>query len=104
MRYMNQRKFIIHSFIVFLFFMLHLSTPARGDGSLGEILNPGRLPYLKNSKSIQISSWDTTGENADFHPISPGKTINIANINGPGVITHLWCTIASDDPQILRNL
>ncbi len=72
--------------------------------SLENVLDIGRLPMLKSSKSVQISSYDRTGGNGDAFPIEPGKTLTMADIKGAGVVTHLWVTIASPEPQFLRKL
>src|SRR2546426_3637329 len=38
----------------------------------------------------RASSADTTGGNADFRPIEPGKTLTLLDADGPGVLTHIW--------------
>lgn len=72
--------------------------------ALENLLDVGRLPYLKSSRSIQISSTDPNGQNADFRPIEPGKTLTLADIQGAGTVAHIWVTIASPEPQFLRKL
>ncbi|MDD2797659.1 MAG: DUF2961 domain-containing protein [Bacteroidales bacterium] len=52
----------------------------------------------------RISSTDTTGGNADYIPhILPGEKRIIANINGSGVINHIWITIAPGPDKLMRN-
>jgi hypothetical protein len=46
----------------------------------------------KSSKTHRISSWDITGRNADFWQLKPGETRILADIAGPGKITHIWFT------------
>ncbi|MBI4535557.1 MAG: DUF2961 domain-containing protein [Ignavibacteriae bacterium] len=77
---------------------------ASAQTQLENILSPSRLPYLKNSKLIQISSHDTTGGNNDFIVIKNGETAVIADIQGPGIITQLWVTIFSKDKFFLRRI
>jgi len=77
---------------------------AAAQPTLDNILAPSRLPYLKNSTLIQISSNDTTGGNNDCITIPAGGTARIAEITGPAVITHLWCTISSRDKHFLRRI
>ncbi|HTY38794.1 MAG TPA: glycoside hydrolase family 172 protein [Bacteroidota bacterium] len=72
--------------------------------SLDNILSPSRLPYLKNSRLYQISSYDHTGGNADYVPIAAGGTAYLADIPGPGVIVQFWVTIGAKDPYFLRRL
>lgn len=50
------------------------------------------------------SSWDKTGRNADAWRIEPGETKVLADLKGPGVISHIWFTINSPDNQYLRKL
>lgn len=62
------------------------------------------LATAKDFRAKRISSWDTTGGNADAWPIEPGETKTLAEIDGPGSISHIWFTIASPDPHYLRKL
>lgn len=71
---------------------------------LDNILSPSRLPYLKDSKLIQISSHDTTGGNDDYIAIPAGATATLAKVQGPGVIAHIWVTISSRDQYFLRRI
>ncbi|MEJ2636001.1 MAG: DUF2961 domain-containing protein [Calditrichia bacterium] len=75
-----------------------------GQSALDNILSPARLPYLKPSKMIQISSHDTTGGNNDRISLRPGEKATIAQMKGPGVITRIWVTIDSRDPYFLRRI
>jgi Protein of unknown function (DUF2961) len=65
------------------------------------------LPWYTRSQSYQSlkqSSHDTTGGNSDRWPIEPGKTLEVYTQNGPGVITHIWFTIAAESPNYLKEL
>jgi len=62
------------------------------------------LTLAKDFKPARISSYDVTGGNADFWEIKPGETKALAEIDGPGVISHIWFTIASPDQFYLRKL
>src|SRR6185295_12409845 len=42
--------------------------------------------------------------NLDFLPLAAGAQITLAELKGPGVITHLWLTVESDDPYYPRLL
>lgn len=64
----------------------------------------GTLPSLKNGKMQQISSYDRNGGNNDRINIPAGETAEIANIEGPGVISRIWMTIDSRDPHFLRRI
>ncbi len=76
----------------------------RSQTGLDNILSPSRLPYLKTSRLIQVSSNDTTGGNSDFISVRAGATARLAELQGPGVVTMIWMTIASSDPYFLRRI
>lgn len=67
-------------------------------------IDPGRLPFLKNGKLNQVSSYDTTGANNDRINIPANEIATIARIDGPGVIARIWITIDSRDPHFLRRI
>ncbi len=52
----------------------------------------------------RISSYDRTGGNADFRQIAPGETLTLLDEAGPGTITHVWITIATDEQFHLKKL
>jgi hypothetical protein len=56
------------------------------------------LPRLRNSKRRRASSWDRSGGNDDRLTIRPGETAVLADLEGPGSINHIWCTVARDSP------
>ncbi|HEY6337903.1 MAG TPA: glycoside hydrolase family 172 protein [Candidatus Sulfotelmatobacter sp.] len=68
---------------------------------------PASLATLAQAKDYvqhRSSSYDRSGGNADFRTIAPGETLTLLDEAGPGLITHLWVTIASDDPHHLKAL
>jgi hypothetical protein len=50
------------------------------------------LPRIKNGKTGRFSSWNRTGRNSDNWKIPAGKSQVLADIEGPGKITHIWMT------------
>ena len=62
---------------------------------------PANLDFLPfytralNYKSLKQSSYDKTGGNSDRWPIAPGAVQEVFNAQGPGVISHIWFTIAA---------
>jgi len=62
------------------------------------------LPQAKDYIQHRASSYDRSGGNADYRTIAPGDTLTLLDESGPGLITHLWITIASDDPNHLKAL
>ena len=67
----------------------------------------GLLPAYARAqtyRSLKQSSYDTTGGNSDRWPIKGGDTKEVFLAEGPGVITHIWFTIASPSPNHLKEL
>ncbi len=72
------------------------------------------LAKLRNARTFRASSWDRTGRNRDNWQIPPGATVVLADIDGPGAITHIWMTQsmritrmadhAVQDPDMYRKL
>ena len=52
----------------------------------------------------RISSYDRSGGNDDYRPLAPGETLTLLDEAGPGEISHLWMTIASDERFHLKRL
>lgn len=55
-------------------------------------------------KSLKQSSYDRTGGNRDSWNIQPGATQEVFNAQGPGVISHIWFTIAARGGDHLKEL
>ena len=62
------------------------------------------LARLRGYKARRSSSWDRSGGNGDSVRVEPGGTATLLDVTGAGVVTHLWFTIASNDPHHLKNL
>jgi D-arabinan exo alpha-(1,3)/(1,5)-arabinofuranosidase (non-reducing end) len=52
----------------------------------------------------RVSSYDRSGGNADMRKIGAGETLTVLEESGPGVITHIWFTIASPENAHLKKL
>ena len=44
------------------------------------------------------SSHDNLHKNGDARSIEPGETLVLGELEGPGMITHIWNTVAAYDP------
>ena len=55
-------------------------------------------------KRRRISSYDASGGNHDWIDIKPGEKVVIGEVNDPGCITHIWCTILCKSRYYLRNI
>ncbi|HEY1985119.1 MAG TPA: glycoside hydrolase family 172 protein [Terracidiphilus sp.] len=62
------------------------------------------MARLRNYKTRRSSSWDRSGGNNDAVPVEPGQSATLLDVQGSGVVTHLWFTINSKDPHHLKNL
>ncbi len=50
------------------------------------------LTRYRKAKTARCSSWDVTGRNRDAWMIKPGEMRVLADLRGPGCITHIWMT------------
>jgi hypothetical protein len=55
-------------------------------------MNPIELARILNRKTGRCSSWDVSGRNGDVWNIPARTSRVLADIQGPGVITHIWMT------------
>jgi len=72
----------------------------RQPSLLDSLERPGSFESQRSSSADK--NW--RNGNADFRPIEPGQTLTIAELEGPGRITHLWFTINAQDPYYPRSL
>jgi hypothetical protein len=77
--------------LLILLFTLSTIAVAEADG-------PPDLPLtglmtLTDTTTHRISSYNRTGGNTDFVGIAPGQTIELADIEGTGIIRHLYFSI-----------
>ncbi len=61
---------------------------------------------LRDGRPMRASSSDPNWQtgNEDYRPIAPGETLVVADLEGPGVIRHIWFTINAKDPRYGRSL
>ena len=72
------------------------------------------LAKVRDARTLRASSWDRSGRNQDNWQILPGATVVLAEIDGPGAITHIWMTqsmritrmadLVVQDPDMYRKL
>ncbi len=51
------------------------------------------LAHLRQGRRRRASSWDRAGGNADYIVIRPGVTAAVCDIQGAGIVRHIWCTM-----------
>jgi len=69
--------------------------------------SPIAQPDLTRQQTYTLhraSSTDPTGANADFRSIAPGATLTVLDADGPGMVSHLWFTIATGEPYHLKRI
>ncbi len=70
----------------------------------------GDTPFLptyaraQTYRSLKQSSFDRSGGNHDYWSIKSGETLEVFKADGPGVITHIWFTIAARGRNHLKEL
>ena len=50
------------------------------------------------------SSWDRTGANADHVVVAPGEAHAVLDVEGAGVVRHVWITVNTENPNYLRDV
>jgi hypothetical protein len=77
-----------------------------GAGASGQSIDPFSLALLKDYRAYRASSNNPDPESNDDskRPI-PGETIVLGDLEGPGMVTHIWLTVAANEygwPRLLR--
>ncbi len=60
----------------------------------------------QNYRSLKQSSYDRTGGNNDSWTVDTGATKEVFSSDGPGIITHIWFTLApkSENIDVLKQI
>ncbi len=93
---MNRRLIILIGFLLLV--VPRTSSGQTAADSLSELTKPHDY-VLK-----RISSYDRSGGNDDFRPLAAGETLTLLDEAGPGEISHVWITIASDERFHLKKM
>ena len=86
---------------LFLFAICFVTLPLAAQDP-GDWLS--KLPQAKDYVQHRVSSYDRSGGNGDARTIAAGETLTLLDADGPGMVSHVWVTIASDDPNHLKAL
>lgn len=62
------------------------------------------LAMLKPYRAGRVSSSDPRGGNMDYIMLPTTGTITLAELRGPGAITHIWMTLRSPEHMFMRKL
>jgi hypothetical protein len=79
---------------------------ARAQSSVVGPIDPLRFSQLKDFVAGRSSSNnpDPNSNDDSKRPI-PGETLTLADLQGPGIVTHIWITVAANEygwPRLLR--
>jgi len=85
----------------FPLFCCVLSQPLLAQTQLSPKLD---LTQQQNYVLKRVSSSDPSGANADFRQVAPGGVLTLMDANGPGMVTHIWITVASPEAYHLKKL
>ena len=92
-----------HLLIAFLMFVSGVAA-AKEPGT--DLLDSLGLARLKDYTAGRVSSDNRyVFSNDDSKRIMPGETLVMANLAGPGMVTHIWVTVADNEyawPRLLR--
>jgi hypothetical protein len=73
--------------------------------ALGQI--PGWMPDPSQPQTYTLhrsSSSDPTGANDDFRVVPPGGSMTVLDVDGPGMISHVWFTLDDPEPYHLKRI
>jgi len=86
--------------LCFVFFLVSLTVAAQSDANI-----MADLAKIKTGvKSKRVSSYDKSGGNNDrFENIPDGERRTLFEVEGAGIIRHIWITIAPPPPALSRN-
>jgi hypothetical protein len=83
-----------------------VSAGAGAQGPTNDLLDSLGLARLKNYTAARVSSDNRYAfSNDDSKRIMPGETLVMANLDGAGMVTHIWVTVADNEyawPRLLR--
>ena len=104
MRKINQRQFLWLQRWPKILIVMMMSAAVWAQSNGGQSAMLGSLTSPHDYVQKRASSYDRTGGNNDFYKIAAGDTITLLDDSGPGIITHIWITIASPEQYHLKKL
>jgi hypothetical protein len=81
-------------------------SPVSAQTPANDLTDSWGLTQLKKYSSHRVSSGNSfIASNDDSKRIMPGDALVMADVTGPGMITHIWLTVANNEfawPRLLR--
>jgi Protein of unknown function (DUF2961) len=65
------------------------------------------MPDITQKQTYSLhraSSKESTGGNTDYRTVNPGETITLLDVDGPGMISHMWFTINDSEAFHLKRI
>lgn len=89
-----------------LFVLLGIILLARTENVFGQASSDllSQLVKPHDYALKRISSYDRSGGNDDSRPLAAGETLTLLEEAGPGEISHVWMTIASEERFHLKKM
>ena len=91
------RRFLLAVSLLSLLVVLLTGGRAQGQGLDG-------LLHVQKFTAQRASSSDPSGGNMDMRRVNAGQSLTLAEMQGPGVITHIWFTHLYPSRSALRKL
>jgi hypothetical protein len=85
-----------------LWILFSLSVPAVASAQA-----PGWFPDPTRQQTYTLhrsSSREATGANADARTVTPGQTLTVLDVDGPGMVSHIWFTLDDPEPYALKRI
>ena len=87
--------------------MTAIATALLANATFSRAQIPDWFPDVTHQQSYiqhRVSSSDPRGANEDWRVIAPGATLTVLDADGPGAISHIWFTLADDEPYALKRI
>lgn len=85
--------------VLFVLLNISFAVPCLAGGSMDNLF---QAPVGKSMRSSSYDAPEWTNGNNDRRELLPGKPVVLIDSDGPGIVRHLWMTIASRDRQYSR--
>ncbi len=95
-------KAVFKMYWMVLFVLFFVPVVAAGDGASALFDDLATMPDFTSRR--ESSSNADLYKNGDAKNIAPGQTLTLGELEGPGIITHIWCTVGMNDPFYGRSL
>lgn len=60
--------------------------------------------HLQTYTLHRSSSREATGANADARTVTPGQALTVLDVDGPGMVSHIWFTLDAPEPYALKRI